>query len=95
MYRKEDGSHKRQDPHIMHVASVYEWKKQSSTKLEECTRELQGIFLGSVYVMTFWMVPSNPLQCCLSSSLHMYPTTSSCSDLGRPSLGNDEMAGQR
>ena len=44
-YRKEHHSHK-SGPYVMHV---FEWEGKSSTRLEECTRELQGIVLGSEY----------------------------------------------
>ena len=76
---------------------VFAWEGKSSTRLEECTRELQGIVLhlDHQYILISGMVPSNPLHYCFSSWVPLYLTFSSSSESERASLGNDEMAGQR
>lgn len=50
--------------------------------------------LGLVYSLITGMVPINRLHRCISSLFLQRLTSNSCSELGRPFLGSDRMAGQ-
>lgn len=55
MYRKEDDGHKRPSSlDVIHVTSMFVWKELSFTRLEECTREVQGRILGSAVCSDCW-----------------------------------------